>query len=154
MNTPHIRSALGSDLPAFRDIIDAVELFPSEQLNDMFRAKAQGSISTQFWLTCVDDGPVAFAYCAAEPMTRGTWNLLLIAVSPDRQGKGIGAQLMLQVEQRLRSRNARVLLVETSATDGFSATRSFYSGLGYTEEARIRDYYNAPDDKVVYWKAL
>src|ERR1019366_5077504 len=31
---------------------------------------------------------------------------------------------------------------------------SFYTGLSYHEEARIRDFYEPGDDKVVYWKNL
>ena len=48
----------------------------------------------------------------------------------------------------------RTLLVETSGTDKFFRTRSFYEQIGYETEACIRDYYDAGDDKIVFRKAL
>ena len=47
-----------------------------------------------------------------------------------------------------------MLLVETSGGDEFERTRRFYRTIGYEEEARIRDYYDAGDDKIVFRKAL
>ena len=61
---------------------------------------------------------------------------------------------MSHVEQALRERGQRVLLVETSGTDALALTRTFYLNHGFDEEARIREYYRAGDDKVIYRKAL
>lgn len=87
-------------------------------------------------------------------MTDGTSNLLLIAVHPEQQGHGIGQALMRDAEVTLATHGQRVLLVETSGLPEFERTRDFYQRLGYTHEARIRDYYAAGEDKIVYWKAL
>ncbi len=48
----------------------------------------------------------------------------------------------------------RLLLVETSGVAGFAGQRRFYRKLGFRREARIRDYYQAGDDKVVFAKSL
>ena len=94
------------------------------------------------------------AYYAPERMTQGTWNLLLIAVHPDRQGQGIGGAVMRHVEKTLARRGERILLVETSGLPAFDRTRAFYRFIGYDEEAQIRDYYQAGDDQVVFRKLL
>ena len=154
MNKTHIRSSTPSDLTAAKGIIDAVELFPSGLLDDMFCANSDNSDQTEFWLTFDDGFPAAIAYCAPEPMANGTWNLLLIAVHPNRQSEGIGAQMMSYVEEKLLAQGVRVLLVETSGTNDFIRTRDFYSKLGYNEEARIREYYGVGDDKIVFHKYL
>ncbi len=49
---------------------------------------------------------------------------------------------------------ARVLLIETSSTPQYEATRAFYSVKGYTHEATVRDFYGPGDDKIVFWKLL
>ncbi|MCW6511298.1 GNAT family N-acetyltransferase [Lichenifustis flavocetrariae] len=78
----------------------------------------------------------------------------LIAVHPDRQGQGRGTALLRHVERVLAARGQRVLLVETSALPAFERTRAFYRQSGYGEEARIRDFYQAGEDKIVFRKAL
>ncbi len=142
------------DLPALRAVVDATALFPSELLDGMAADYLAGA-GDDAWLT-VDDGtgPAAVAYYVPEPMTEGTWNLRLIAVHPARQGQGLGAALMTHVERALAARGARVLLVETSGAPGFARTRGFYRARGYDEEARIREFYQAGEDKVVFRKAL
>ena len=142
------------DLEGIKAVIDATELFPSEYLDDMFSGDSNPEAEQEFWLTYDDNGVQAVAYCAPERMTNGTWNLLLIAVHPDRQREGIGRLLMSRVESILKKLGIRVLLVETSGTDKFVRTRSFYEQIGYETEACIRDYYDAGDDKIVFRKAL
>jgi len=87
-------------------------------------------------------------------MTSGTWNLYLIAVHPLHQGKGCGGALVATLEAMLAARGERVLLVETSSLPEFERTRAFYVKHGYDEEARIREFYKAGEDKIVFRKAL
>lgn len=87
-------------------------------------------------------------------MTEGTWNLYLRAVHPDRQGQGHGTLLLRHVEQELRARGERVLLVETSGLPNFERTRAFYRKCGFEPEACIRDFYKAGEDKIIFRKAL
>jgi ribosomal protein S18 acetylase RimI-like enzyme len=154
MTSTHIRPLATPDISAVKSVIDATELFPSEMLDDMLGDSLDGNDGNDFWLTYDLDGPVALAYYAAEKMTDGTWNLYLIAVHPDHQSKGIGAEIMRYVEQSLAVRGERVLLVETSGLNEFERTRNFYRNIGYDEEARIRDFYSAGEDKIVFRKAL
>jgi ribosomal protein S18 acetylase RimI-like enzyme len=61
---------------------------------------------------------------------------------------------MAHAEADLEARGGRVLLVETSGLEKFARTRAFYRFIGYDEEARIREFYAAGEDKVVFRKAL
>jgi len=150
-----IRPVVPGDVPALKALIDAAGLFPSNMLDDMlapyFEQERDGP---QVWLTGDEGGPVAVAYYAPERMTEGTWNLYLIAVHPERQGRGRGSALLRHVEAALAARGERVLLVETSGLPAFEQARAFYRGNGYGEEARIRDFYQAGEDKVIFRKAL
>jgi ribosomal protein S18 acetylase RimI-like enzyme len=61
---------------------------------------------------------------------------------------------MRHMENALRANGQRLLLVETSGLPIYERTRAFYAKCGYEEEARIRDFYTAGDDKIVFRKAL
>lgn len=154
MKSPTIRRAVPDDLPALKALIDTVDLFPSDTLDDMMADYFTNPDTRDCWLTDDDNGLVSVAYYAPERLTDGTWNLYLIAIQADRQGQGRGATMMRYVENDLRARGERLLLVETSGLPDFGYQRAFYQRCGYTEEARIRDFYKAGEDKVVFWKLL
>ena len=143
-----------SDLPAIAAIADATELFPGDMLEDMMTGYFDGS-SPDIWLTAKIEGkPVGFGFCEPERLTNGTWNLLAIGVSPDRQSQGIGAAMMKHLEDRLRAAGHRVLIVETIGNEEYARTQAFYLNNGYVEEARIRAFWDEGADKLVFWKRL
>ena len=100
------------------------------------------------------DDLVGYACYGATPSTDRTYDLYWIAVHPHAQKAGAGAALMSEVEQRLETRRARVVVVETSSRDDYAPTRRFYHRLGYIEAARLRDFYAPGDDRVVLSKRL
>lgn len=155
----NIRAVIHNDLAALKKVIDANDLFPSDMLDEMLsdyfdNTNTDQEQASDLWFTYEDGEPVAIAYCAPEKMTEGTWNLYLIAVHPDHQGKGYGTAMLHHLEQILAKQGERLLLVETSGLDSFSPTRSFYQQRGYEEEARIREFYQAGEDKIVFRKLL
>lgn len=150
----YIRPVKPEDLPALKTVIDANQLFPSDMLDEMISEYFKNENSNDLWLTYDDGKPIAIAYCAPERMTEGTWNLYLIAVHSDCQGKGIGTSMLHYIEQRLADRGERILLVETSGLTSFEQTREFYRKCGYEKEARIREFYQAGEDKIVFRKLL
>lgn len=153
MNPINIREVVSSDLFTLKLVIDSSELFPSELLDDMISPFLNGA-DNSIWLTGDSDEPTFVAFCNEEQMTEGTWNLYLIAVHKQMQGSGIGKRVLQHLEAFLKSKGARILIIETSGLPEFEGSRAFYANNGYTEEARIRDFYAAGDDKVVFWKSL
>lgn len=151
----NIRPTIKADLPALEEVIDSSELFPSEYLESMITPYLQGEAQQEIWLTTeLEDQIIAICYCAPERMTEGTYNLYLIAVRKEAQGKGVGRKIMAHVEQLLQQQGVRVLLVETSGLAEFELTREFYDKCQYYREAVIRDFYQEGEDKVVFWKKL
>lgn len=150
-----IRPTKSEDLAALRRVVTETGLFPADLLPEMVGGFLANNNGEERWLSFEEDGAViGFCYAAHEKLTEGTWNMLAIAVLPESQGSGAGKALVRHLENDLRSDGERVLIVDTSGTDGFAATRAFYKSVGYTEEARIRDFWAAGDDKIVFWKAL
>lgn len=150
-----IRPTLAADIPAMEVVLDATGLFPSEMLADMIAGYLADQVEGEIWLSCDVDGVVqGFCYARAEALTDGTWNMLAIAVAPSCQGLGCGGAICARLEATLASQGQRILIADTSGTDDFQQARAFYAKQGYSEEARIRDFWQAGDDKVTFRKAL
>lgn len=147
MTTSDIRPLRRDDLPRAQALIGAVDLFLPDLLPGMAEPALSGA-TDELWL--IGDAGVGLAYAAPEPLTDGTWNMLALAVDPGAQGRGLGRALVGAVVAELVARGGRLLLVDTSGTEGFAGTRAFYRRLGFRQEARIRDYYQAGDDKVTF----
>ena len=153
-----IRPATPEDSAAVIDLVVAAEMFSEDDaclvegmLADYFDGnKDDGHVCV------IDDegGTLGVAYYQPKPAADRVWDLTMIAVQPACQGQGRGAAMLRRVEEDLRARGQWLLLVETSALPQYDRTRAFYVKRGYDEEARIRGYWAAGDDLVVFRKAL
>ncbi len=100
-------------------------------------------------------GEVAGYACFGEtPMTKGTFDLYWIAVDPAHQGRGVGRALLSAAENVVRAAGGRMLLVETAGKPSYAATRAVYTACGYVEVARVPDFYEDGDDKIVLARRL
>jgi ribosomal protein S18 acetylase RimI-like enzyme len=86
------------------------------------------------------------------PVTDGTYDLYWIVVKPSEHGSGVGKSLMKFAEDVVKQNQGRLLIAETSSQPKYQKTRDFYTRVGYTELARIKDYYKVSDDLVIYGK--
>ncbi len=151
----NIRPTISADIPSLKRVLDETELFPSAMLPDMLSGFLSGDEGESVWFTAEEDGrAIGFCFAAPEALTEGTWNMLAIAVLPERQGGGAGGAIVAALENHLTERGNRLLIVDTSGKSDFARTREFYRKNGYSEEARIRDFWAAGDDKIVFRKAL
>lgn len=99
-----------------------------------------------------EDVLVGYACWGPTPATDRTWDLYWIAVDTALQGAGIGTILLEEVERRLLGQHARMLIAETSSRSDYAATHGFYRRRGYTEVARVRDFYATGDDRIIFVK--
>jgi ribosomal protein S18 acetylase RimI-like enzyme len=100
------------------------------------------------------DQLMGYACWGPTPGTTGTYDLYWIVVDREHQGRGIGTQLLAEVEQRRTTHDARLIVVETSSRDEYRPTRAFYEARGYARAATVPGYYAPGDDLVIYTKDL
>ncbi len=151
----NIKPVTQADIDGLKIVLDSCGLFPSEYLDEMIADYLNNADTQDFWFTYFDNNsPVAIGYCAPEKLTNGTYNLLAIGVAESFQRKGIANQMMNYIEQHLKSKDGRILIVETSTDDAQVGARQLYKKIGYTQEAVIRDFWNDGEDKIVFLKKL
>jgi len=113
-----------------------------------------GDNDYQFVGAFADDQLAGYACWGATPGTVATSDLYWIVVDRERQGSGIGSQLLREVERVLMADGRRLVMVETSSRADYAPTRAFYESRGYTRTATIPGYYAPGDDLVVFTKDL
>jgi GNAT superfamily N-acetyltransferase len=115
---------------------------------------AEASEGYRFVVAEVEGKVAGYACFGATPLTLGTWDLYWIAVDPGMQGKKIGRALFDAAIEAVRAEGGRMLLIETGGKASYGATREAYLAWGCREVARVPDFYERGDDKVVYARYL
>jgi ribosomal protein S18 acetylase RimI-like enzyme len=151
-----IRNTISNDSEALMTIVSDSSQFDAGGIAHVKSTLAQhlSGDGGEIWLTADDGEPVGVAYCAQEAVTLGTWNLLMLWIRKDRDRCGHGSALVAHVERELITRSARLLIVETSGLPEFEVARAFYSKCGFEQEARIKNFFAAGEDKLVYTKPI
>ena len=153
-----IRSMEPQDVPAMVEVAVAAGLFPREAaafLEGHAQSWFEGGRAPGAWIVDEAAGELlGVAFFEPRDATDRCWYLTMIAVSPRAQGQGRGSALVHHVEHELRSRDARLLLIETSGTPQYDQTRAFYTQHGYATVARVPDYFADGDDMVLFHKDL
>ena len=135
-NTPEFKP---SEITVAREVIDSC-------LNG-------GKSSGYLILIAVDDGEIAGYICyGPTPLTNGTWDIYWEVVARGKRGAGIGGSLIKAAEKEIRKSKGRLALIETSSIPAYGKTRQFYNRHGYEEIARVTDFYEYGDDKLILQK--
>jgi ribosomal protein S18 acetylase RimI-like enzyme len=153
-----IRPLEGKDRESLASLIRRIETFSPEEVEvaiELVDLALQPNNRDYRILVADRDGTLVGYVCyGPTPMTEGTYDLYWIASDPEVRGQGVGASLVSGMEADLRRRTARIIRVETSATEAYGPTRGFYASMKYTEEARIRDFYKVGDDLIILSKRV
>jgi ribosomal protein S18 acetylase RimI-like enzyme len=158
------------DTKVFRDeeVFVALEVFDSGMESGMPNAESGmpksnddysllglfGIRHSAFGIETSEEELVGYAAFGPADNTDRTFDLYWIAVDPAEHGRGAGTLLLNGVEDALRERDARLAVVETSSRSEYADTRRFYARRGYSEVARVREFYAPADDRVIYTKRL
>lgn len=153
-----IRPLAAPDRPSLAELLSRIETFSPEEVTcalELIDLALQPSNRDYLVLVAVLEGKLGGYICyGPTPMTDGTYDLYWIASDPRVRGQGIGAALVSAMEGEIRRKEARLIRVETSATEAYGPTRGFYQAMRYMEEARLRDFYKAGEDLIILSKKL
>lgn len=122
-----IRPAEPSDVPRIRALMQSVAGFWDDGWRPDVLERVLGSADT---IALVDEegGAIDGFACAHDVAFRGYLSELV--VSPERQGHGIGARLLSEVERRLAARGCAVVVA-----DVWRDAERFYRAAGWTPPA-------------------
>jgi ribosomal protein S18 acetylase RimI-like enzyme len=155
-----IRELKRKDREKIRAILQRTEMFrPDEvdvaiELIDIY-LQDPNQRDYQLWVAESSEGEIAGYVCIGPtPLTIGTYDLYWIAVSPDFQRRGIGRMLLSHAEMQVARQSGRLIIIETSSLPKYADTQAFYLHAGYQLEARIKDFYQPGDDRLIFTKTI
>jgi len=156
-----MRLLKATDRAPLRNILAATKHFSAEEITVALELLDDGlkkpGVSPQGYCFIVAElgGAVAGYVCFGRtPFTAGAYDMYWIAVDPALWGRGIGRALAQAAEDAARKAGGRLMVAETASKPSYAGTRAFYERNGYCEEARVRGFYAAGDDKILYVKRL
>src|SRR5947209_17033362 len=120
-----IRPAVGGDVAAVVELAVAAGLFPVEEVGvvEQMMGRYLARAADEGHVCVVDedsDRLVAVAYYEPVVGTDRAWELVMIGVHRDHHRRGRGRVVLGWVEDDLRARGQRLLLVETSSVAAFA----------------------------------
>ncbi|WP_425283498.1 GNAT family N-acetyltransferase [Methyloceanibacter superfactus] len=154
------RSAvMAHDVGRVRSLVTSTGFFSAAEVDiagELVTERLTKGIRSGYHFVLAERGPSLVAYACYGPIdgTDASFDLYWIAVAPEEQGKGLGAQVYARAEAAMRRAGAKRIYADTSSSDRYAPTRGFYEQQGFAEQARLPDFYGPGDGKVVYVKTL
>ena len=153
-----IRPAVPEDREGLAKLLDRIENFSPDEVRcalEVIDLALQPSNPDYQVLVALIGGQLGGYVCyGPTPMTDGTYDLYWIRSEPRSAARASARALVAAMEGDLRRRKARLVRVETSATEDYGPARGFYQSMRYLEEARFRDFYKVGDDLILLKKKL
>ena len=136
------------------DFFHSHEVLVAEELVDVYLGVPDQKDYQVIVIESAEGEVAGYLTYGPTPMAVGVYDLYWMAVDPQAQGQGYGRRLVEWLETYVKAEHGRLIIIETSSLPKYEPTRRFYLGLKYTEVARIPDYYQDGDDRVIYTKRL
>ena len=155
-----IRRIQPQDRPGLKTLLQAQPHFHPEEIRvalELIDIALAHPAEEDYIILCAEEGEgeIRGYICYGKaPLTEAVYDIYWIVVHPARWSQGTGSSLLRRAEVELAQRQARLLLIETSSTPPYDLPRAFYGKHGYSEQARIPDYYRPDDHKIIYGKTL
>jgi ribosomal protein S18 acetylase RimI-like enzyme len=153
-----IRTAVETDGPQIQEVSVRAGLFNREEIECVWAIweeyLAEGPVEGGYNFIVDRDGDKVrgFACYGPRDLTTGVFDLYWIAVDSAFHRNGVGRRLLVATEEAVCKAGGRMLIAETSGTPHYEPTRKFYLGMGYIQEATIKDFYSEGDDLAIFVK--
>ena len=150
---------VGSDVARIRELVTAAANFSAAEVDIAVELAserlARGAASGYEFIFAEYAGTVVGYACYGPiPGTHGRFDLYWVAVAPEAQRHGLGAQLVSRVEAAVHQAGGERIYIDTSTSAAYAPARAFYQRMGYDQAAELPDFYQPGDGKLIFLKTL
>ena len=155
-----IRALTGQDRSVVLDMIHSLGIFTREE--ELVAAELIDSYLSrpdqQDYIINVAENEhhavVGYVCYGPKHVADGVFDIYWLAVSSGVHRQGYGRRLVQFTETKIRERNGRLVVIETSSGEKYAPARALYERTGYAALARIGDFYRPGEDLLIYCKYL
>lgn len=149
-----IREMRERDLEAVLDVVESHDEEDAQAAQEYFEElfdlddEEREEVGDQHFVALDDAGEVIGVGGAMEDNEEGygIWWLGWFYVHPDHQHQGVGAALLERSLAWAREHEGRKMYVDVSSLPEYENARRFYAKHGFSEEGRLKDYYDEGED--------
>ena len=152
-------TVLEDDKASIRDILQSSGFFYDFEIDvavELAHEHLQAGEKSDYYFLIADVDGKAVGYTCFGPIacTKYSWDLYWIAVHDNTRGSGLGKILMKKTEEKIKELGGKNVFIETSGREKYIPTQKFYDACGCELIARIADFYDDGDDKLIYKRRL
>ena len=148
-----------ADGPRIREIVESTRFFHPYEVEiaqELIEERLKQGVKSGYFFVFADRGErtVGYSCYGPTPCTAWSYDIYWMAVDQLDRGGGLGHSLLALTEQRIHEMGGRRIYIETSSSEKYVPTRTFYERTGYQVDAVLKDFYGPDDAKVIYVKVL
>jgi ribosomal protein S18 acetylase RimI-like enzyme len=153
-----LRTEVRQDDPnIITDIVRSTGFFREDEIriaSELAEERQEKGVASgyEFLFAEKDGRTVAYSCYGLIPCTLHSYDLYWIATHKDFMNQGIGRYLLAKTEEAIFTSGGSGIYVETSSKEQYAPTRAFYERNHYILKARLEDFYDRGDDKLIYVK--
>lgn len=155
-----IRPVLPSDRLPMLDLFNSIKAFTHEETEvarELLGIYLDDSTQQDylFFITEEADQSISSFICfGPTAMTLGTFDLYWMGTAPIYARQGRARKLVEFLMDYLKKNEGRLVRVETSSQASYQGTIKFYEKNQFVEAARIKDFYTAGDDLIIFTRRV
>ena len=147
------------DIETIKDIVESTNFFYDYEIPVAIELVQEylekGSESGyEFVFASIENKVVGYSCYGQIACTNGSYDLYWIVVHNNYRGKGFGKIILSETEKKVKENGGRILIAETSSQEKYISTQKFYETNNYICEAKINDFYEIGDGKLIFVKRL
>ncbi|MDZ7741511.1 MAG: GNAT family N-acetyltransferase [Bacteroidota bacterium] len=146
-----------TDPEAIGELVRSAGFFYQEEIEiavQLARERIMKGENSGYFFLLADIGNELAGYACFGPVpgAKDTWDLYWVAVHDHFRGKGLGSIILDKSIGIMSHSGARQVYAETSSREMYHATHQFYEKNEFLIVARLKDFYDLGDDKLIYMR--
>ncbi len=144
-----------ADLEAVGELVCSTGFFNQEEIEiavELVKERILKGDDSGYFFLLADLGSKLMGYACygTIPGSKGSWDLYWIAVHDDFRSKGLGSKILDGSLEKMNLSGGRQVFAETSSREQYHNTHKFYEKNGFVLAARLKNFYDLDDDKLIY----